>query len=238
MKRALILASEKSAEWHPWSTVRDAVLAAFIPDFTCMVAIDRVPALDEIDGLDLVVNLLDVWEKPVPEALVSLLSSWISGGGGLLSVHQGISLARDPRLLPLLGARFDGHPPICPLHFHADSSLRARYSVNGTDLAPVSLVLEEEGYRTIPAPDAKLDILLSFYECPEGIDTRSKPDSGESFPAAWFVDVPTAPLPQGILAPVRARQSAWFMPGHTAASFHEPAFAHFLGDLARLCVAG
>lgn len=238
MKRALILASEKEAEWHPWSAVRDAVLAAFIPDFTCIVAIDRVPALDEIHDLDLVVNLLDVWEQPVPEALFTLLSYWIPGGGGLLSVHQGISLARDPRLLPLLGARFDGHPPICPLHFHADNSFPARKSGGEWGGTPLNLVMEEEGYRTLPAPDAKLDILLSFRERPEGVSGQRYPGSTEDFPAAWFVEVPTVPLPQGIIVPVRARQAAWFMPGHTASSFHEPAFVHFLGDLARLCVAG
>lgn len=229
--RALILASEKEAEWHPWSAVRDAVLAALVPDFSSVVAIDALPLVEELDDFDLLVNLLDVWEAPVPEQLIDLLSAWISCGGGLLSVHQGISLARDRRLLPLIGARFDGHPPLCSLDFHADSSTRAPLTSRGPAGVSASFSLEEEGYRTVPCPDVGRDNYLLFRE--------ANGSTGEEFPAGWFVVKPNQSPAADLVVPVRPRQSAWFMPGHTAASFREPAAASILADVAReLVLAG
>ncbi|WP_248924487.1 ThuA domain-containing protein [Paenibacillus hamazuiensis] len=66
----------------------------------------------------LCISYTDCWNRDIkPEQTAGLLR-YVAGGGGLLVIHNGISLQRSHELLQMIGAKFVTHPPFQRLSYY------------------------------------------------------------------------------------------------------------------------
>ncbi|MWC30303.1 ThuA domain-containing protein [Paenibacillus sp. MMS18-CY102] len=197
----------------------------------------RVDACEDSDvfvaGLssqvDVLISYADRWTSTLTNEQADGLLAFVQGGGGLVSLHCGISLANHDRLLPLFGAKFVGHPEFQPLSFSVAAGARtvsneeahegheggvdhAGYTGNEghpsdqqleASLAPFVLAEEPYQYAFVDAPNGDRTVLMHYeYE-------------GELYPAVW-----TQTYGQGRVINV--------MPGHTVESLQHPAVQKLL----------
>lgn len=64
----------------------------------------------DLSNVDLCILYYDLWTVQVPPEATTALESFVRNGGGVLVVHNGISLQSDPRFRRFIGAEFTTHP--------------------------------------------------------------------------------------------------------------------------------
>ncbi|MBO7748152.1 ThuA domain-containing protein [Paenibacillus sp. MWE-103] len=168
--RTLLLGDFAAAPWHPLEPARAELDAALGPEFA-LEATEDYDALSRLDHAEhpLCISYADCWDRTPTPAQTAGLLRYVAGGGGLLVVHNGISLQRSPELRQLIGARFTGHPPYQPLVYRPAEE---HPILGGVGEFP----LEEEPYRFELDPLAELDVFLAYdFE-------------GERCPAGWARD--------------------------------------------------
>ncbi|MBM7565060.1 ThuA domain-containing protein [Paenibacillus sacheonensis] len=114
----LLLGDFTDAPWHPLEPARAALQSILEPAFR-ITATENYDELSRLNPADypLCISYTDCWNrKPAPEQTAGLLR-YVAGGGGLLVIHNGISLQAGDALAQLIGARFTGHPPYQPLRY-------------------------------------------------------------------------------------------------------------------------
>lgn len=122
---------------------------------------------ERIAAYRLVVSYSDRWGKPVDDNMADGLLSYVSGGGSLLAIHNGIALQAHEKLKPLFGAVFTGHPPYCWLEVKPVSD---REWLRGIGAFRIT----DEPYRFDFLPGAGCEPLLEYeYE-------------GQPYPAGWI----------------------------------------------------
>ncbi|WP_258171346.1 ThuA domain-containing protein [Paenibacillus sp. R14(2021)] len=166
--RLLLLGDNARALWHPLAPVKEQLDAMLGSAFDIFVSedYDALASLHERD-YDALLSYADCWEsKLTPEQTAGLLR-FVSQGGGLLVIHNGISLQVSYELAQVIGAKFIGHPPYQPLTY-------VRAAFDHPLLEGVSdFTVEEEPYRFELDTFTPRRILLEFdYE-------------GARYPAAW-----------------------------------------------------
>ena len=67
-------------------------------------------ALSDLRGLAGVLSYLDEWKEKLRPEWASGLIRFVAEGGGLLIVHNGISIQSDPGVEEMIGGRFLNHP--------------------------------------------------------------------------------------------------------------------------------
>lgn len=124
-KKVLIVGTYVNAPYHPFQQVDEALVALLAPEFDVMVT-DDLSAFQRMQGYDLCISYIDMFGVPLPEGTGEAILSFVRHGGGLLCLHNGISLQSDDRLFHLIGGKFTGHPPQTDLEFspHPDGFLR------------------------------------------------------------------------------------------------------------------
>lgn len=103
----------------------------------------------------LVVGYSDDWNSMLPEGAATGLLNFVSDGGGLLVIHNGVSWARHPGLFALIGASFTGHP----------DQERMEYRLFGRHPIIQGLrgfTLKEEPYRYDFAPGFASEVFLRY----------------------------------------------------------------------------
>ncbi len=165
MAKILLFGTYTNAPYHPLKGV-DAILTDLLsPRFQVEATEDPDAFLSLSDpGYHLVISYADLWDHPVPDKCASALAAYIRSGGGLLALHNGISLQADPRLEDILGGKFTHHPPKCMLTFTpSEGSLLSA-------VPPFSL--SEEPYMFQFSDPSALEPLLTFRykgtDCPAG----------------------------------------------------------------------
>jgi len=107
--RAVVF-GHRVAPYHPLGAVEPALRALLADDFALRFTEDTGELAGGLAGVRLVVGYADVWDSVLPDEAAAGLIDFVTRGGGLLVLHNGICWAKHPRLRPLLGAVFTGHP--------------------------------------------------------------------------------------------------------------------------------
>ncbi len=107
--RAILIGDTTTAKYHS--------MARFIPEFqTILKDFDldvtedyNAFLLEQLKPYDLCVCFIDRWTPLTEDQSVGLIR-YVRQGGGLLVLHNGLSLQTRPELAKLLGGFFTGHP--------------------------------------------------------------------------------------------------------------------------------
>ncbi|MGU3471174.1 ThuA domain-containing protein [Paenibacillus sp. D51F] len=116
-RRAVLLGDGSGASYHPLQAVQEMILGALKDDFDAAATEDYSVLEGPASGTGLIAAYTDRWEDPVTPEQAKGIIDFVGQGGGLVLIHSGISLAADPRLEEMIGARFIGHPPYQTLSF-------------------------------------------------------------------------------------------------------------------------
>ena len=111
-----ILTTSVAAPWHPWPAYQ-----SFVEPLFANPNVVETQVWDGAAGPALVCAA-DEWDRPIAEQAALRLIGKVERGGGLLVLHQGISLQARPELARLIGGRFIGHPPAGELRFRLPDS--------------------------------------------------------------------------------------------------------------------
>jgi type 1 glutamine amidotransferase len=167
--RALLLGDDSGALWHPLTPVReelDAILGEnWIVEST--EDYDRMAGLNR-DSIELFISYTDCWSRDLTPEQISGLIGYVAAGGGLLLLHNGISLHRSYEAAQMIGAKFAGHPPYQPLVYRAAAATAHPVMADFHDFE-----LDEEPYMFEFDPFTPRTVFLEFeFE-------------GKRHPAAW-----------------------------------------------------
>ncbi|MFC5650160.1 ThuA domain-containing protein [Paenibacillus solisilvae] len=196
-KHAIVLGDNGDrAPYHPLVSIESELRSILGDNYVLDSTEDyNVLSTEKLNRYDLFISCTDCFRGEVADEQITGLLSYVSAGGKLLVIHNGISLQVREEFSKMVGARFTGHPPYQLLNFHptaADHPI-----MQGT--RPFSM--EDEPYLFqfhSPLKD-DLTILLSYT-----LD-------GEIKPAAW-----TASYGKG--------RFVYLMPGHSLPSFQQEAY--------------
>ena len=116
--KALVIGTYVNPPYHPFQQV-DEVLAGLLgPDTAVTDDFSRVLTMER-EGYTLCVSYIDRFDAPLPDGVADAMLSFVRNGGGLVCLHNGISLQTDERLFHLIGGKFISHPPQTELAFSA-----------------------------------------------------------------------------------------------------------------------
>jgi len=109
--KALALGSYSEVKYHPFAGVDRALESIFGGDMEIRCTEDfTMLNKDTLSTYKLVISYTEFSDIPLPQEQVAALISYVAGGGGLLVIHNGISLQRNAELGSMLGAHFTHHP--------------------------------------------------------------------------------------------------------------------------------
>ncbi|TBL70280.1 ThuA domain-containing protein [Paenibacillus thalictri] len=168
MIHTLLLGNNDDAPHHPLRVVQERIIDILGASFqvTALEGTSHLK-LEILQPYRLIVSYLDIWRKtPAAEETAGLLQ-FVARGGGLLAIHNGISMQGSPELSQLIGARFTGHPAYTTLPFTITES----HHPLTRGMEP--FVMDEEPYRFELDPFAPLELLLTYAH------------EGKEWPAAW-----------------------------------------------------
>ncbi|PWV97282.1 hypothetical protein DFQ01_12213 [Paenibacillus cellulosilyticus] len=216
VKGTAVLIGDVDAPYHPLNAVEQEVAAILAASFNVESVVDYGEWLagESLDA-DVIISYADRWTEKLAEEPADGLLAYVWEGGGLVSLHCGISLANHERLLPLFGARFTGHPPFQPLKFapsvegagEAEEAVAAeganRFTALLAAIEPFELDEEPYRYEFADAPNGDREVLLQYEH------------EGTLYPAVW-----TQSYGLGRIINV--------MPGHTVESLRHPAVQRLL----------
>ena len=168
-KHILILGDYTDPPYHPLTPITD-ILRTLLSDYTISFTEDRNHLLIEnINKFDLIISYTDSWNSSLDKKQISGLLNYISGGGKLLVIHNGISLQSNFEFANIVGARFTGHPDYTNLKFSfVDSGEKSLYQFE-------SFEMDEEPYQFVFANFTEKNIFME-YEL-----------NGVLYPAGWDV---------------------------------------------------
>ncbi|MDR0267104.1 ThuA domain-containing protein [Paenibacillus sp.] len=156
-KKSILLGDYTHPKFHPLQGV-DAQISHILNEEISVQCSENknLLRLEHLKPFDLCICYFDLWDDQVSKHQTSGLLSYVSQGGGLLVLHNGLSLGnRRYELAQLVGGRFDGHPPIQTLSFR----------VNGEDAITAGVEpfeLDEEPYQIQFDPFTEKEVLLEY----------------------------------------------------------------------------
>ncbi len=193
-KKSILLGDYTHPKFHPLQGI-DAQISHILNDVISVQCSENknLLLLEHLKPFDLCISYLDLWDVPVSRQQLSGLLSYVSQGGGLLVIHNGLSLGnRRYELAQLMGARFDGNGPIQPLSFRTNGEHFITEGIEPFELA-------EEPFQLELSPFTERKVLLEYKR--EGSDTWH--------PAAWRHNYGLGRV-------------VFFMPGHHEPTFQHP----------------
>ncbi|MNJ44409.1 ThuA domain-containing protein [Paenibacillus fonticola] len=167
-KRALLIGDYTHPKFYPLQGV-DREITHILNDSFSVQCTENNHMLEEsnLQSFDLCISYHDSWREKLSSKQTSGLLSCISGGRGLLVLHNGIVLQKKYEIAQLIGARNVSHPSL--------QTLQMRVTAPDHDImlhiSPFEI--EDEPYRFEFDPFCETTILLE-YEM-----------DGEWHPAAW-----------------------------------------------------
>ncbi|MNW37122.1 Trehalose utilization [compost metagenome] len=167
-RKALLIGDYTYPEFHPLQGIDEELSSILQPLLTVQCSENRKMLLKEnIAPFDLCIAYTDNRKDALSPQQTSGLASYVSGGGGLLVIHNGITLGQNYEIAQLIGARFKRHPPYAKLDFKVAAPEHP--IVEGI----ADFEMEEEPYRFEFDPFTPKTVLLEYVH------------EGESWPAAW-----------------------------------------------------
>jgi uncharacterized protein len=166
--KALLLGDIANPAWHPVKGIDDEIRRILSDCMTVDFSEDYgTLTVDDLHRYDLCICYADRWKEKTSPQLVNAVLTYISGGGALLAIHNGIFMQNNYELAQMLGARFTGHPPYEKLSFCITAPEHP--IVEGME----AFEMEEEPYRFELDP---------FTEKTEFLQYRHE---GQCWPAGW-----------------------------------------------------
>ncbi len=157
------------APYHPLGAVEPALRKILGADIALRFTEDTGELASGLAGVRLVVGYADVWDSVLSDGAAAGLIDFVHRGGGLLVLHNGICWAKHPRVRPLLGAVFTGHP----------EQETMSYGFTGTHAITSGLddfSLREEPYRYEFEPGVEADAFLRYEQ------------AGHRWAAGWVLE--------------------------------------------------
>ena len=168
----LVLGNYKdSAMYHPLDGVEEKLKEIFAGTAELFCTDDTSKLLELKAGhFDGVISYLDIWDSVLSQEESEALEGFVKGGGGLLALHNGISIQGRENLKELVGAKFLTHPAQEEICF-------APTAVSHPVVAGVeSFSMVEEPYQ-FEFADVPYTLLLNYtYQ-------------GQIYPAGWCREV-------------------------------------------------
>jgi type 1 glutamine amidotransferase len=164
----LLIGDNANAPWHPLEPARQELEGILGEEFQLTGTEDynRLAGLDQGE-FSLCISYTDCWSRDLTPDQIAGLLRFVAGGGGLLVIHNGISVQRSYELLQMIGAKFTGHPPYQLLNYYGTA--KGHPLLDGVD----NFTLDEEPYMFEFDPFTKKTVFLEFeFE-------------GKRYPAAW-----------------------------------------------------
>lgn len=114
--KALALGSYSEVKYHPFAGV-DREIEQILANDLQVFSSENYGLLNKetLSDYKLVVSYTEFSDDKIPAEQSSALLSYVANGGGLLVVHNGISLQRNQELGAMLGAHFTHHPEFTSL---------------------------------------------------------------------------------------------------------------------------
>lgn len=165
-RKCLLLGEYTHPRFHPLQGV-DRQIGEILADLLTVQCSENKKLLlgEHLAGYDLCIAYNELWNETVSPQQTAGLLSYVSGGGGLIVLHNGVSLAKRYELAQMIGAKFTGHPPYAPLNF----KVQDHAVTEGIE----DFTLDEEPYRFDFDPFTDKTVLLEYES------------EGERYPAAW-----------------------------------------------------
>lgn len=150
-----VVFGNRVAPYHPLGAVEPALRAILGAEFALRFTEDTGELAAGLAGVRLVVGYADVWDSALADGAADGLIDFVNRGGGLLVLHNGICWAKHPRLRPLLGATFTGHPEqeTMPYGFAGTHAI-----TSGLD----GFAMQEEPYRYDFEPGVEAGAFLRY----------------------------------------------------------------------------
>ncbi|MGE5613083.1 MAG: ThuA domain-containing protein [Bacillota bacterium] len=166
-KKAVLIGDNERAQWHPLDRI-GKVLNEILAGFDIVQLEDYEQFREEnICRYDLCISFIDNFGQKLSDEQAAGLISYVCRGGGLLMIHNGISIGERYELAQLAGGRFTEHPEQKVLAYKPKRT--GHIIMDGME----SFSVKEEPYRFLFDNMAETTILLEYeYE-------------GEMWPAAW-----------------------------------------------------
>lgn len=120
--KAILIGEYNHPKYHPLTNLDREVCQIFKEELEVTCTDDyEVLNIDNIIKYDLLICYADLWDNIMPKSQIAGLLSFVSNGGGLLVIHNGISFQKRYEFTHLLGAKFTAHPPMQKLKFTVTS---------------------------------------------------------------------------------------------------------------------
>ncbi|CQR52152.1 hypothetical protein PRIO_0668 [Paenibacillus riograndensis SBR5] len=166
--KALALGSYTEVKYHPFAGV-DRVFEELLGEELQVQSTEDYSLLskDSLSEYKLVIAYTEFSDHKIPPEQSGGFLSYVASGGGLLVVHNGISLQRNQELGVMLGGHFTHHP--------AYTSLQMTVPATGHPIMEgiTDFVMEDEPYYFDMQPHFETTILAEY------------PHGGAMRPAAW-----------------------------------------------------
>lgn len=166
-KNAILLGDYANYQYHALKNVDQELKAIFEEELDIVCTEDYELLSTGLLQYDLCICYADYWDKEITKKQMAGLLSFVGSGGGLLVIHNGISLQNRYEFAQMIGAKFIQHPPCRKLTFQvAASDHPIMKGIPGFEL-------EEEPYQFVFDNFTDKTILLEYkYE-------------DAVYPAAW-----------------------------------------------------
>lgn len=112
-KRALLIGDYTHPKFHPLQGV-DEEITRILQDVLTVQCSENKQMFEKenLDFFDLCIAYQDSWSEKVSSKQAAGLLSFVSAGGGLLVLHNGIVLHKKYELAQLIGAKNTANPPM------------------------------------------------------------------------------------------------------------------------------
>ncbi|XEC94321.1 ThuA domain-containing protein [Paenibacillus tarimensis] len=164
----ILIIGDNPGEWHPLEPVKHELEEILEANFQLTFTQDY----NDLSVLDpgsyaAIISYADIWSRELTSEQKAGLLRFVASGGGLLVIHNGISLAGSYELLQVVGAKFVSHPPYQPLSYY--KALDGHPLVQGVE----DFTVDEEPYQFEFDPFTPRTVFLEFeFE-------------GTRYPASW-----------------------------------------------------
>ncbi|MGD0330406.1 MAG: ThuA domain-containing protein [Nitrososphaeria archaeon] len=167
-KKALLLGDYSNPKYHPLTEIDKEIESIFKDNFSLTCTEDyNILSSEHFKDYDLCILYVDCWGKIVGKTLTHNLLDFIKNGGGLLIIHNGISLDSNKEYAEMVGAKFLGHPAYTKLT--VKSTGNNDYIMNGIS----EFEIEDEPYHYEMFDYAEKSIFMIYYH------------EGNTYPAGW-----------------------------------------------------
>lgn len=204
-KKALLMGDYTHPKFHPLQGV-DEEITHILKDWLSVQCSENnhMFETDNITGFDLCISYRDSWTEKLSLKQTAGLLSFVSRGGGLLVLHNGIVLQNRYEIAQLIGAKHTVNPP------HRKLELRVVNADHDIMQGIEPFTIEDEPYKYEFDPFTERTVLLE-YGSGEGDDWH---------PAAWAQSYGLGRV-------------VYLMPGHDQPAFRHPEYRKLLLQAAK-----